>query len=329
VFQPGAFFIGDPGNPGRFVQTGGNLESNGGIQVYDTYELHAGEARAVAVLMYPPSATGASRVEQSGGFLSTDFLYIHGGTYRITGGTFEVNKELIVDQGGTIDFANSLGALAAGPNSMIGIPAQGLANTGSARLVGEAGSLINYQPGQDPHNVFGSVQTQGLLHEQGTPLHIPAGKSVTGAGNIIGNTTNDGELHPGYVGGKLDITGTYVQSPDAKLVVEFAGADPESQDFLAISGAATLGGILDIDLVGNYRPSPGDVFAIMSASSITGRFSNANSQVFFEGGKFDVSYTSTSVILRNFAAVPEPASALFALASITAIASGRRRRRHS
>src|SRR5437763_90448 len=83
-------------------------------------------------------------------------------------------------------------------------------------------------------------------------------------------STNDGELHPAYVGGKTDITGSYAQSSDAKLVIEFAGADFDSRDFLAIAGAATLDGILDIDLVGSFRPSPSSVFTILSASSITG-----------------------------------------------------------
>jgi hypothetical protein len=266
---------------------------------------------------------GEGVLHQSGGFNEVDMLLVRG-TYRITGGTFQVNRDLTIEPGGTIDFGNGLGALAAGNNSLIQMPTHGLANTASATLVGKPGSLINYQPGHDPRDQFGDSQIDGLIHEQGTPLHIPSDKSVTGAGLIVGNTTNDGEVHPGYGVGRLDVTGSYMQTDSATLFVQIGETDSGLNDLLAVSGAATLDGLLHVSLFDGYRPLASDFFHIVQAGSITGRFDNAQSQVITGNVRFDVLYTSSGVTLRNFAFVPEPASAA-ALFGLTLLAHRRRR----
>jgi hypothetical protein len=54
--------------------------------------------------------------------------------------------------------------------------------------------------------------------------------------------------------------------------------------------------------------------AILSAGSVAGRFANAIGRVNFNGGSFEVIYSSTGVTLTNFQVpVPEPPAALILL----------------
>lgn len=321
----GLVFIGDTTARGTFLQTGGVLNGNANVYVDDLYDLRDGSAQMFRLDLHAAANGLAGRVEQSGGFLSTDYLRVSG-TYHITGGTFEVNRELTIYPGGTIDFGGSAATLGAGPNSLIALPTNDLGNTSNASLVGRVGSLINYPAGYSPQAHFANVQTDGLLHEQGTPLAIPHGKSVTGAGEIRGNVNNEGVVRPGYGVGRLDITGSYTQPADGALFIELGESDDSFADLLAVSGFASLDGTLQIALLDGFRPLSSDIFGILQASSITGQFNNGQSQIFFGNSRFDVHYTSTSVYLNNFTTVPEPASASALLGLVLTLTRRRTRR---
>lgn len=63
---------------------------------------------------------------------------------------------------------------------------------------------------------------------------------------------------------------SYVQTSGATLEVEEAGADSNSP--LTVLGNAQLSGVLQMDFVGGYTPSPGDAFLVVQAGSITAHF---------------------------------------------------------
>ncbi len=98
--------------------------------------------------------------------------------------------------------------------------------------------------------------------------------SVCGIGTIKTlQFVNSGIVNPGDNGiGRLVITGDYQQLSDAVLNIEIASAS--SYDQLWISGAANLGGTLNISLLGDYHPYIGTSFTIMSFASKTNNFSN-------------------------------------------------------
>ena len=136
-------------------------------------------------------------LQQSAGLLITDYLNVDG-TYRLTGGTFQVLRSLTVGPNGVIDLGGGSSEFTAGRDSILDLPASALNNTANATLRGESGSLIQYPAGYNPFAHFASVSTDGLLHESGTPLAIPSGGSVTGEGSITGKVTNHGKVNPGY-----------------------------------------------------------------------------------------------------------------------------------
>jgi hypothetical protein len=323
----GSGFVGDHAR-GTLAQTGGSAQFAGGPYVHDLYDLSGGTVRGYNMNIYAPEAGSAGLMQQSGGYLVTDWLDVYG-TYRITGGSFTVNRQLTIHPGGTIDFGSGNAALVASTNSMLNVPSTGFGNSANASLIGQVDSLINYPQGFVLADHFGHVSTQGLLHEDFTPLHIPAGRRVGGVGTIHGNVTNDGGLIPGYSGGVMDIDGTYTQSGAADMLVEIGGTDQTLYDALHVTGNVTLDGLLNVHLIGGFVPAADDVFAIVTGSSLTGHFANAQGSITFDGGRFDVFYTGNSVLLSNFQTVPEPTMTMAMVLGAVGVLSQRRHRRAS
>ena len=69
--------------------------------------------------------------------------------------------------------------------------------------------------------------------------------------------------------GSLSVTGTYAQ-PGGTLVVDLAGNG--INDVLNITGAATLGGTLEVVVDPAYTPMAGHSFLILDAASLSGTF---------------------------------------------------------
>jgi T5SS/PEP-CTERM-associated repeat protein len=91
--------------------------------------------------------------------------------------------------------------------------------------------------------------------------------TLRGDGQIIGDVSNVGIVAPGNSAGTLHIDGDFTQAV-GKLQSEIGGTTPGSQfDMLDITGAATLGGTLEVSLIDGFTPSVGDVFEIVHADS--------------------------------------------------------------
>jgi hypothetical protein len=126
-------------------------------------------------------------------------------------------------------------------------------------------------------------QTGGLLSGDG---------QVTGSVSMQGGSTSPSNVDGSDLGSLL-VTGTYAQGNDGGYVVDLGLA---GNDHLQVNGAATLGGALQVRLVGAFVPLAGQEFTIMNAASINGvfgcvEFPNA------PAGYFTVVYGPTSVKL--------------------------------
>ncbi len=95
---------------------------------------------------------------------------------------------------------------------------------------------------------------------------VNASGRIEGAGTITGPVTNGGVVAPD---GTLGVTGTYQQSAAGRLIVTVScgGADR-----LSVSGAATLGGTLEVVVDNASPPFAGQQYTVLSASSIAGAF---------------------------------------------------------
>lgn len=126
-------------------------------------------------------------------------------------------------------------------------------------------------------------------------------------GSVEGNLIMAGSLSPGapQATRKLEVKGTLTLLSSAKSLFELSGpvAAGSSYDFLKVTGAATLAGALELELVQDYqfRVQATDRFVVLEAASISGTFANLphGTRVSLPGnkGSFRVNYTSTQVIL--------------------------------
>lgn len=167
---------------------------------------------------------------------------------------------------------------------------------------------------------------------------LASGKTLKGKGTVLGNITLAGGSNhsPGNSPGKMTITGTYTQQQNATLNIEINGTDQGDlspvdgvgYDFVSISGAASLDGILKAILTDGFTPTFGSAFNVLTASSITlgSHFTLDTTMASFGPNYFESRIISggNGQILQ-LVAVPLPASGLMGLALLTTMVLPRHR----
>jgi len=103
---------------------------------------------------------------------------------------------------------------------------------------------------------------------------VNAAGTLAGAGLIGGSVINNGIVLPGSLAGAtLTVKGDYTQSSTGTLVIGVA--NPGSHTTLAVAGAATLGGTLQVVSPQLFKfTDPGQEFTFLTAKSVSGTFSN-------------------------------------------------------
>ena len=280
------------------------------------------------------------------------------GTWRAITTTGAANIRI---QNNATDLINTIGASAtvelSGANSNFTVRSSGIAidttlNNVAGSLILRDGRTMNLSAGLSNSGVIlldgtlTSLTVNGDYTQSGRSLGLMDGATIDlngtmndftggmvfGNGTINGNVVNSSSLFaPGLSPGELEITGDYMQDILGTLSIEIGGLlQGVSYDHLLVGGDANnLDGDLIVSLWGGFTPDPSDTFVILSANSLSGMFANASTTVnVVGGGFFDVTYTSNSVILSNFNAIPEPTLAgtlWIGLAYL--MARGRQRRR--
>lgn len=207
--------IGDGGD-GAFLQTGGTLTA-GEVRVgldptgpQGLYTLEGGELVSDLTIV---GANGPGAFTQSGGIHRPELLQVTPtGTYTLTGGTLEMTS---VGIQGTLDLAGSPGVISASEGSLLDFGEATITNAQNARLVGEDNTLMIFPAGVDPNVEFGSVTTDGIVHERGTELYVPAGK-----GFVLSQDISD----PVRSAGTISQEARDVGSLTGGLLVEGAGS---------------------------------------------------------------------------------------------------------
>jgi hypothetical protein len=134
----------------------------------------------------------------------------------------------------------------------------------------------------------------GTLANKGTvKVENPHG----GARQIEGGLNNEKTVSIA-AGETLKLTGSYMQTTKGSLTIAIASAS--SFGVLSATGAATLAGALSVAPVKGFKGSLGQTYGILSASSLTGTFSDVDGAVITKslpGLYYKPTYSATGVTL--------------------------------
>jgi len=244
-----------------------------------------------------------------------------GGSYMVTG-TLQFNNanivtnaanltltgtaSKIVDQTGiTNGLANLATNASAGSLTLAGnrslTTTGNLANSGAIKV--STGSTLTV----GGTGVFTQTGTAAKTTVDGTltasgGINISGGSVFGNNGTLAGNVTSGGTLNIGDAlkkAGKESDTGSYTQSSTGVLNIDVGGLTAGTQfDQFNVTGAATLGGTLNLDLINAFTPTIGEMFDIMNfASHGTTMFSTVNGTAINSSEHFAVVYNATNVTL--------------------------------
>ena len=117
---------------------------------------------------------------------------------------------------------------------------------------------------------------------QADTITFNRGTIVSGSGGTLtGTVLNHGTILPGASPGELLIDGDFTLFDDGVLVIEIAGTTPGTEyDVITVTGTATLDGTLEIVLLDDFVPEPGDTFDFLQALTTLGQFDTVIAPVF-------------------------------------------------
>ena len=123
-------------------------------------------------------------------------------------------------------------------------------------------------------------------------VDVKKGATLQGAGNVEGILFNEGTVAvvPSTVAQTLVVTGDYREEEGSRLHLEIAGKG------INVAGEVELAGFLSVETV--PRAKVGELYEILSAHLVTGRFANAEDRVRAgDGTELRVGYEAGRVIL--------------------------------
>jgi hypothetical protein len=191
--------------------------------------------------------------------------------------------------------------------SFIGNPQMTLGGTGTVDLH-HTNSVLNVTPGTvnaAGHTITGRGQINGEIVNEGSILgdasHLPIqfNDKLTGEGTLQ-NIRVEGTHAPGMNGPYHQVvSGLYAMNPGATLEIEIGGPNYSTDiDWVDVLGTITLGGTLEVELIGGYVPTgPAGFPLVTSSGGRTGTFANAILPELPGGFFFELEYTAFSVNL--------------------------------
>jgi hypothetical protein len=151
----------------------------------------------------------------------------------------------------------------------------------------------------------GLLTTSGAIDIQGGFLYGNKG-TLTGSLDLTGGTINPGDGLKKI--GFFNITGTYAESGTGILNIDLDGTLADTKyDVLNVSGAATLGGTISIDLITGFKPVVGDSWDVFNYASKTGSFTTVDLPTAPTGDTYVFSCGSTDCTL-TLEVAPGPAA---------------------
>ncbi|MGE0484554.1 MAG: filamentous hemagglutinin N-terminal domain-containing protein [Gammaproteobacteria bacterium] len=211
-----------------------------------------------------------------------------GATLTKAGGSFTWNAGTLAGGGSYVlpiaDLNGGASRILNGP--VVTLPRINL-NGGSLAL--QAGSVtatnkVNVAGGTLLTLAGGSLASAGSLDVDGEVVlgggalaaglvDLHAGGVLRGSGTVTGPLLNNGTVDIGASPGLITVNGDYTQFANGLLEVELGGLAPGSGfDQLVVTGQASLGGALAVQLFGGFVPPDGALFDLLTFASVVGDF---------------------------------------------------------
>ncbi len=297
------------GFQGTFEIAGGTCQMNStSLLAVDSLILSGGTLTGVQrIAVTGPTVWRASAIAGSPIIEARGGLYLTNNSIRSFQGGTLFNYGLARWTNGTI--ASSVGSAvfsnAFGAQFEIGGPANlswTIGAGGSANLINSGTVTVQTQPNRRltlnvPFENRGEVflqnsdvlmdvpgayrQTAGRTVLAGAtfrPFNIPLqldGGELSGSGAILSTVNNNAHVIATELAAPLTITGSYLQSSQGVLDIDWAGPGVAFAP-LQISGTARLDGTLRVNLANGYTPAQGDVRTILTAGTRIGTFAQLN-----------------------------------------------------
>ena len=210
---------------------------------------------------------------------------------------------IMANLGGAAGFENLEGAFLRKSNTGTNVVEVPFTNRGHV-IVGFSGinlGMLRFEGGYT--QISGTTRVVGGTLSSTTPLAIQGGR-LEGQATVAADVMSSGTVAPGIAGpaeplAVLTITGTYAQRADGTLEIEIGGSTPGDQhDQLAVSGAVSLAGALNVSLIGGFVPQDTDTFTILTSSAITGSFASTSLPPLGGGMGWAVFVNPTAVVLE-------------------------------
>lgn len=226
------------------------------------------------------STSGAGQIDVRNATINNvgTFNVLHDFDFVNNGGLGSV---AIVNNSGTfvvdVDPADSISF---SPNTI------GFTNTGLVDVLSGTLDFAHYvQTAGETRIRGGAITSSQILDFQGGIL--------TGTDSVSA-VLNAGDVQPGSDLGTLQVVGAYQQTSGGLLSIELAAG---AQDKLQVHGAVSLGGQLDVTLVGGYTPTLNDQFTIIdndATDAVSGNFAGLPDGATFvvDSTGFQISYSA-------------------------------------
>jgi T5SS/PEP-CTERM-associated repeat protein len=209
------------------------------------------------------------------------------GVLNLTGGSLTVSG--VWDNGTSSQSingsspANSPQLILTGGSSTAGLAALAVGMTGPATVTVDSSSTLTTATGL-------AIGPQGTVNSNGL---------------VVGDVSNGGVMSAGSAPGVLHTSGNYTQTAAGKLQLKLGGTTLGTQyDQLQVSGAATLGGALQVSLAGGFTPADADSYGVLNCGSVSGGFSMLQLPGLAAPMGWDISRLYTSGLLTATLYVP-------------------------
>jgi fibronectin-binding autotransporter adhesin len=267
-----------------FTISSGNLQGSGTFTVTDTLHFQGGSINnANGTVSIPVGATLLIESNLNKSF-SSGTLALAGTTIWKDSGDFNNSGTVNNLAGATFTIQNGQ-QLGGGKFNNIGTLVK--TGTGTSTVVSVFATFINTGTidvqsgtfdfaGPMTQNAGTTTIETGATLKVGSFLGAPMslnGGTLNGTGTFNGNLTNAAVVAPGTASsaGTLTLTGTYTQTAAGILSINAGGTTPGSGlSQLAVSGSASLAGLLSLNPVNNFTAALGNSFTVLTFASASG-----------------------------------------------------------